>query len=132
MAREESLAKPYEWAKRYQEYTERLDAAAVNTLVSSQFTLIWPGEKPQVTYTKAEQLDTLSAMYAAEKAAGTTIRAADCTVMRLSNDFAMVKFVWITEKPGQEKPHHARVMYTLRNEEDGWKLVYCAELGEAI
>jgi len=131
-----SPATPLEWARLYEEYTERLDAASVNTLVSAQFTLIWPGNKPQTTYTKAEQLETLGAMYHAEKAAGTTIRAADCTITQLARDFAMIKFTWATQKPGSDAPVHApvhaRVMYTLRLEEGGWRLVYCAELGANI
>lgn len=132
MDHDKSPATPLEWAKLYEQYTERLDAASVNTLVSAQFTLIWPGDKPQTTYTKAEQLETLSAMYTAEKAAGTKIRAADCTVTQLARDFALIKFTWITEKPRQDGPVYARVMYTLRHEGDGWRLVYCAELGANI
>ena len=125
-------ATPLEFTELYKKFTEDLDAASVNTLVSEKMTIIWANGEPQTTYSREEQLATLTKMYEAEKAAGTRIRAADCIITQHARDFAVVKFTWATERPDQDGTNYAHVGYVIRREENGWRIVYVMEFGPSL
>ncbi len=121
-------ATPLEFAERYAEFTESLDAAGANTLVSDQMTLIWAGDAPQTTLSHSEQLAALTDIYTAEKAAGKKLRAADYVVTQHSNDFAILKFTWEVQDPAEASINYAHTSYVIRRESKGWRLVYVMEL----
>lgn len=125
-------ATPLEFTELYRKFTEDLDAPSVNTLVSEKMTIIWANGEPQTTYSREEQLATLSKMYEAEKAADTRIRAADCIITQHARDFAVVKFTWAISRHDQEMPTYAHVGYVIRREAEGWRIVYVMEFGLSL
>lgn len=125
-----SRATPLEFAQRYAEFTQAWDAAAINTLVSDQMTLIWADahDTPQKTLSREQQLTILSQMYKLEKASGKTIRPADYIITQQSNDFAVIKFTWDVRDPADNSINFAHTSYVIRRETKGWRLVYVMEL----
>lgn len=125
-----SPATPLEFAQRYAEFTQAWDAAAINTLVSDQMTLIWAdaNDTPQKTLSHAQQLAVLSQMYTLEKASGKTIRPADYIITQHSDDFAVIKFTWDVRDPADNSITFAHTSYVIRREKEGWRLVYVMEL----
>lgn len=123
-----SPATPLEFAQRYIEFTENLDAASINTLVSDQMTLIRSNGSPQKTYSRSEQLVALTEIYKIEKDAGKKLRAADYTITQHSNDFAILKFTWEVYDPAEDSIAYAHTSYIIRREKNGWRLVFVMEL----